>query len=162
MSGDAFNDARHHRVRAQVEDCASVRRRSIRTARIAVILPRSITTFRSSSGGPRVPSMTRTCSSTTCGAFPRHVLLYEPSEHLHQARKIGHPAPRDRRIGGVTSTRDSGCSDPTPSGEDSWRPGGNSAARSPSSGEQVNDRHEEGGADDGPQNREWMPADGDH
>jgi hypothetical protein len=26
----------------------------------------------------------------------------------------------------------------------------------------VNDRHEKGGADDGPQDREWISADGDH
>src|ERR1700758_3294159 len=31
----------------------------------------------------------------------------------------------------------------------------------PPSGEQMNDRHEKGGADDGPQDREGMPADGD-
>ena len=31
-----------------------------------------------------------------------------------------------------------------------------------SAGKQVNDRHEKGGADDGPQNRERMPADDDH
>ena len=32
----------------------------------------------------------------------------------------------------------------------------------PPSGEQVNDRHEKGGTDDGPQHREGMPTDGDH
>src|SRR6185436_1911552 len=54
---------------------------------------------------------------------------------------------RGGRCGGAAPRRTTG---PSPAG--SPRP----------SREEVDDRHEESGADDGPQDREWVPADGDH